>query len=213
MKQFIIRLAAMAAMTAAIVACDKENLDPAPDQRPERKHRRTYPEERERSRQNPRLRGRDDRSVGEVDLLGRADRLQRFGNADPAPRTDLLRSDRFDIDAHQTRTARRRRGYIVRFLCRYQPHRSGQHHHRDRPARRAGKRHRLLQRHLRKRNHQGHALRRIRNDRNRDGKDRIRHHGRSRDRKARRGKSRGTVHHDRLCSVPSTATAASRSRS
>ena len=31
MKQFIIRLAAMAAMTAAIVACDKENLDPAPD--------------------------------------------------------------------------------------------------------------------------------------------------------------------------------------
>ena len=31
MKQFIIRLAAMAAMTAAIVACDKVNLDPAPD--------------------------------------------------------------------------------------------------------------------------------------------------------------------------------------
>ena len=31
MKQFIIRLAAMAAMTAAIVACDKENLDPSPD--------------------------------------------------------------------------------------------------------------------------------------------------------------------------------------
>ena len=31
MKQFIIRLAARAAMTAAIVACDKENLDPAPD--------------------------------------------------------------------------------------------------------------------------------------------------------------------------------------
>ena len=31
MKQFIIRLAAMAAMTAAIVACDKENLEPTPD--------------------------------------------------------------------------------------------------------------------------------------------------------------------------------------
>ena len=31
MKQFIIRLAVMAAMTAAIVACDKVNLDPAPD--------------------------------------------------------------------------------------------------------------------------------------------------------------------------------------
>ena len=181
MKQFIIRLAAMAAMTAAIVACDKENLDPAPD-----------------NGRNESIVELTLKNVGEVDLLGRADRLQRFGNADPAPRTDLLRSDRFDIDAHQTRTARRRRGYIVRFLCRYQPHRSGQHHHRDRPARRAGKRHRLLQRHLRKRNHQGHALRRIRNDRNRDGKDRIRHHGRSRDRKARRGKSRGTVHHDRL---------------
>lgn len=101
MKQFIIRLAAMAAMTAAIVACDKENLDPAPDNgRNESIVELTLKNESAADRTRAFGAGTTE-GVGEVDLLGRADRLQRFGNADPAPRTDLLRSDRFDIDAHK----------------------------------------------------------------------------------------------------------------
>ena len=125
MKKLFFRVAAIAAMMGAIVACDKENVGPAPE-----------------------TDGNGEGADIELTLQNPSDETRAFGAGTTETweksissavlivyNTSFGRSNRIDGDADQIRSARNGSRCFVRLLRDNQPHRTGCRHDQDGPPR------------------------------------------------------------------------------